>query len=162
MRPSDERAFENIERGQLAGLFDTQTTLDEQFEQRPVPEGVDLVGPRIATRGERLGISYCGLPSLQRKGANLGHLAFEIENRSCDASTRTFARLFEAVPAKGVTIYWNRAGGKGGKRRIGLGCPGADVGKECAANSTSQEYAVPGTSSPVPGPRWTDRARATA
>ena len=44
-------AFENIERRQFAGLFDAEAALHEQFQQRPIPERVHLVGPRVAARG---------------------------------------------------------------------------------------------------------------
>src|SRR5947207_3338320 len=141
--PVGERAFENIKCGQFAGLFDSQAALDEQFEQSPVPEAIDRVGPRITSIGRGPGSSHRGLPSLQRKGANLGHLAFEIKNRRCDACTRTRTRLFEAVPEKGVPSYRNGARGKGSEGGIGLGCPGADVGKERA------QFDKPGICSPT-------------
>jgi hypothetical protein len=40
--PVGQVALEDVQRGQLAGLLDPQAGLDEQLQQRPVPERVAL------------------------------------------------------------------------------------------------------------------------
>lgn len=63
-----ERALENVEGGQFAGFFDTQATLNEQFEQRPIPERIDLIGPRVTACSAELRRGYCRFPTLKSEG----------------------------------------------------------------------------------------------
>jgi hypothetical protein len=71
-------------------------------------------------------------PLLKGEGANLRHLALQIEHRRCDAGSGAFPRFFEAVPEKCVARCWNRARSEALEGRAGFGCPGAKVGKENA------------------------------
>src|SRR5450432_926135 len=106
--------------------------LHEQFQQRPIPESIHLVGPRVAARGCDLRRRYRSLPLLKGEGANLWHLAFEIKYRRCDASSGAFARFIETVSEKSVARRWNRARSGTLEGRVGLGCPSAEVGEEDA------------------------------
>jgi len=69
---------------------------------------------------------------LKGEGANLRHLALQIEHRRGDASSGAFSCFFEAVPEKRVPRHRNRARSEALEGRVGFGCPGAEVGKEDA------------------------------
>jgi hypothetical protein len=72
------------------------------------------------------------LELLVQSGANLRHLALQIEYGGCDTGSGAFPRFFEAVPEKRVARRWNRARSETLEGRVGFGCPCTEVGKENA------------------------------
>jgi hypothetical protein len=74
-------ALEDVPRRELAGVLDPQPRLQDQLEQLPVPEGVDLARPRrriVRSVGERLlGV----LPGPQGQRSDPRDRAIEVEHR---------------------------------------------------------------------------------
>jgi hypothetical protein len=67
-------ALEHVQRRQLAGLLDPQPRLQQQLEQRPVPEAVELDALRRPVIGCRVEYGGGVLPAAGGQGAQLGHL----------------------------------------------------------------------------------------
>src|SRR5258708_7345103 len=68
-------SLKNVERSQLARLFDAQPALYEQFQEGPIPARIHLVSPRVTASGCDLRRCERSFPSLKSEDANLRHLA---------------------------------------------------------------------------------------
>ena len=153
--PVGQRAFENIKCGQFAGLFDTQAALDEQFEQSPVPEAIDLVGPRITSKAGGLGAAIAVFHRCSARARILG-ISRSRSRTVAVMRARVRARAFsKPCPRRVCRVIGMVRGAKGAKGESGSVAQ-AQMSEKNVRNSISQEYAVPRTSSPAPGPRWTD------
>src|SRR5215472_1089933 len=102
MRPISEGSLQNVERSKFSRFFDTQSALDKEFEQCPIPEPVDLIGPWIASRSLNLRCGHCSCPAMKSEGADLRHLSFKIKNGAGDTGARAGRDAFppESVRTK--------------------------------------------------------------
>ena len=66
-----EGSLQNVKCSELSRFFDTQAALDKEFEQCPIPEPIDLIGPRITSRSLDLRRGHCSRPALKSEGADL-------------------------------------------------------------------------------------------
>jgi hypothetical protein len=125
-------ALEDVERRQLAGLLDPKPGLQQQLEQRPVPERVNLARPRqrVARRGRERPLGV--LPAPQRQRADGRHGALEVEHGGRLAAGLSAAGLLEPDADEVVALERHRRRRERSEGRAGLGRPDADISEEAA------------------------------
>jgi hypothetical protein len=125
-------ALEHVEGGELAGLLDAQPGLQQQLQQRPVPERFDLAGTRRRVVRACANCALGVLPVAQCQRPDRRHGPLEVEHGGLLAADLPAPRLVEPDADEVATLQRHRRRRQPGERRAGLSRPHADVREEAA------------------------------
>ena len=101
-------AAQDVQRRQLAGLLDAQPGLQQQLQQRPVPERVDLLALRDPRAGPAASCGLGVLPAPRGERAELRNLALEVEDRGDLALRLAATGLLKADADEVVALQRHR------------------------------------------------------